>query len=375
MHIIGIIGEYNPFHNGHIYHINKIKEMYPDSLIILVLNGYFLQRGEISTLTKEDKTKIALNHKIDIVVELPFVFGTQSADIFAEQAIHLLNQLNVDTIIFGSESNNVDLLKDIAKKQLKDKEYSQDIQTLLDKGYNYPTAMAKALKIKDFEFKPNDILGICYIKAILKNKYNINIETIQRTNDYKDTKSNNSIISATNIREKLYNNKNISKYVPLDTSTNIIIPDTKKYFELLKFKITTEKDLSIYLDVDEGIEYRLKKYINKANTIDEYIELIKTKRYTYNRLNRMFIHLLIGLTKKDNHNLKLDYLKIQGFNKKGQKYLNSIKKNITLPIKPFKESIIYNYELTSSLIYDLINNTNTYIFEINNKPINKKEIE
>ncbi len=369
MHIIGTIGEYNPFHNGHIYHINKIKKMYPDSLIILVLNGYFLQRGEISTLTKEDKAKIALNHNIDIVIELPFVFGTQSADIFSEQSINLLNQLNVDTVIFGSESNNVDLLKSIALKQLNNDNYSQDIQDLLDKGYNYPTAMAKALKIKDFEFKPNDILGICYIKAILKNKYNINIETIQRTNDYKDTKSNNSIISASNIREKLYNNKNISKYVPLDTSTNIIIPDTKKYFELLKFKITTEKDLSIYLDVDEGIEYRLKKYINKANTIDEYIELIKTKRYTYNRLNRMFIHLLIGLTKKDNHNLKLDYLKILGFNKNGQKYLNSIKKDIILPITPFKKSIIYNYELTSSLIYDLINNTNTYIFEINNKPV------
>ena len=114
MKVIGIIAEYNPFHNGHLYQINKVKELYPDSLIICVLNGYFMQRGEMSVLTKEDKVKIALEHGIDIVVELPFVYGTQAGDIFGYQAIKLLNELKIDILCFGSESNDRELLEEIA---------------------------------------------------------------------------------------------------------------------------------------------------------------------------------------------------------------------------------------------------------------------
>ena len=113
MEIIGIICEYNPLHNGHVYHIDKIKELYPDSLIICVVNGYFMERGEISVLSKEDKVKSALNHNVDIVVELPFVYGTQASDVFAYNSVYLLNELQVDRIIFGSESNNIKLLEKI----------------------------------------------------------------------------------------------------------------------------------------------------------------------------------------------------------------------------------------------------------------------
>ena len=107
MNIIGVIAEYNPFHNGHKYHIETIKKIYPDSLIVCVLNGYFMQRGEISVLTKEDKTRIALENDIDIVVELPFIYGTQASDIFAYNSVKILNEFKVDHIIFGSETNNI----------------------------------------------------------------------------------------------------------------------------------------------------------------------------------------------------------------------------------------------------------------------------
>ena len=120
MDVIGIIAEYNPFHNGHIYHIEKIKEKYPDSILILVLNGYFLERGEISILTKEEKTKIALDYGVNIVLELPFIYGTQSADVFADISIKLLNNYHVNKIIFGSECNDVNMLTNIAKAQFKD---------------------------------------------------------------------------------------------------------------------------------------------------------------------------------------------------------------------------------------------------------------
>ena len=363
MEIIGIIAEYNPFHNGHLYHINKIKELYPDSLIVLILNGYFLERGNISILSKEDKTKIALNNNIDIILELPFVYGTQSADTFAYESIKLLNKFNCTKLVFGSESNDINLLKDIVKKQ-STKEYDNLVKKYLDQGLNYPTALAKALNIKEDIFKSNDLLGISYLKAIKETKSNIVPITIKRTNDYHDLDSNEKIVSADNIRNKIMHNEDISLYLPKEVIPLINHINIEKLFELLKVKIITEKDLSVYLDVDEGIEYRLKKQIINANSLDEFINSIKTKRYTINKINRMLIHILIGLTKTDKNNLETNYLKILGFNSAGKKYIKSlgIKEN-------YKNTNIYNYELIASLLYSLLTNSNTLEFDQKNKPI------
>ena len=365
MDIIGIICEYNPFHNGHLYHIKKIKELYPNSLIILVLNGYFLERGEISILTKEAKVKIALANNIDIILELPVIYGTQSADTFASISLKILNNFHVNKIIFGSESNNIEKIKEIASKQL-DEKYDVLVKEYLNDGINYPTALAKALNI-NFSFLPNDLLGISYVKAIIRNNYNIDAITIKRTNNYHDITSTNNIVSASNIREKIKNNEDISKYIPINIKDFINNTNYENYFKLLKYKINTDNYLNEYLDVDEGIEYRLLEYINKSKNIDEFINSIKTKRYTYNKLNRMFIHILLSFLKTDN--IDLEYIKILGFNNKGKKYLNSIKETIKIPTTINKDSIQYIYELKASIIYDLINNTNTYSFEQRNKPI------
>ena len=363
MDVIGIIAEYNPFHNGHIYHIKTIKEMYPNSIIVLVLNGYFLERGEISILSKENKIKLALENCVNIVLELPFLYGTQSADTFANESIKLLNKLHVNKIVFGSECNDVNMLSAIAKKQLEP-EFCEKLKYYLDKGVNYPTALAKAIDT-NFIYNPNDLLGISYIKAILQNNYDIMPITIKRTSNYHDITSNNDIISASNVRSKLSKNEDISKYLPMDVLDKFIRIDNNIFFKLLKNKILTDNSLNEYLDVDEGIEYRLKKYINTSSNIDEYMEKIKTKRYTYNKLNRMFIHILVGLKKSDNIE-NMDYLRILGFDKIGKKYLNKIK------IKQnFKNTSIYDLELKASLVYDLINNTSTYFYEIKNKPVIK----
>ena len=363
MHIVGIICEYNPFHNGHLYHLQKIKEKFPDSLIILVLNGYFLERGEISLITKEDKVK------------LPFIFGTQSADTFASISLKILATLKCEYIVFGSESNDLETLNKISDYTFKEnKEYQEKIKYYLNEGYNYPTSLAKALDI-NFAFLPNDLLGISYLKAIKQNNYQIKPILIKRTNSYHDTKEDNSnIVSASNIRLKFMSDKDISHFIPKKVFNCLIKIDYFKLFSYLKYKIITEKDLNIYLDVSEGIDNRLKKVINTCNNLDDLISKTKSKRYTYNRLKRMLIHILIGLTKEDNKKVNLDYIKIIGFNKKGKEYLNNIKKDIAIPLMVNKESLLYKYELLSSQIYDLITESNTFDFEISTKPLFYKDL-
>lgn len=361
MDVIGIICEYNPFHNGHIYHIQKIKEKYPNSLIILILNGYFLQRGEISILSKENKTKIAINNGIDIVMELPTIFGSQSADNFANSSISILNKLGVSKIIFGSECNDKEKLTHLAKAQ-NSPEFVENLKKYLQQGLNYPTALSLASS-KEFTYNPNDILGISYIKSILNNNFNISYETIKRTNDYHNIEGDDEIISGVGIRARLASNESIDKYVPKEVLSAIESIDTKRYFHLLKVKILTDNHLLEYLDVDEGIEYRLQKHIKKAQTFTEFINLIKTKRYTYNRLNRMFIHILLGIPKTINE--ESISLKVLGFTKKGQKYLKKIK------YKNVENKTIWEYERKASIIYDIICHTNTYEFELKNKPVIK----
>ena len=165
--MVGIICEYNPFHNGHLYHLNKVKELFPNEIITLVLIGNFVNRGDMSVINKWDKTKLALDYGVDLVVELPFMFATQSADIYAYGAISILDNLKCDYLVFGSESNDIDTLIKIADTKV-------DIKDLLKKGYNYPKAIDIALKKKlNISINtPNDLLGISYIKAIEKLNQN-----------------------------------------------------------------------------------------------------------------------------------------------------------------------------------------------------------
>lgn len=370
MEIIGLIAEYNPFHNGHLYQINKIKEMYPNSIIILVLNGFFLERGIISLESKEEKTKLALKYGVDIVLELPFVYGSQSSDIFASYSLKILNNLHINKLVFGSESNNIKMLIDTAKYQLTD-EFNEKVKEYLDQGINYPTALNKA-GLNNID-SPNDLLGLSYIKAILENNYDIEPISIKRTNNYHDNNLEDTIVSASNIREKYENNIDIAKYIP-EGKLNTI--DYDLLFNLLKTKILTDKDLSKYLTVDEGIENKLKKDIVSSNNLEELINNIKTKRYTYNRIMRMLMHILIGFTKEDNERLSLDYIKLLGFNTKGKEYINNIKKDITIPViskVADLPSLINKYEQTAAAIYEILTNDNVLLFENSNKPIIKED--
>ena len=375
MHIIGIIAEYNPIHLGHIYQINKIKEHFPNSIIILITNSCFTERGEVSILNKWDKTKISLETNIDIVVELPFAFATQSADIFAKGAIEILNRLKINILAFGSESNDITKLEAIVDTQLNNREYDQIVKKYLDQGINYPTAMSKALNdILGYTITtPNDLLGISYIKEIKKNNYKITPYTIKRIGDYHAKEINNSIISASLIRNLFNQEKDITPFIPNNTIKYLYKNLTNEtYFPYLKYKILTEKDLSIYQTVEEGIENRIKKAIQISNTWEELIQNIKTKRYTYNKINRMLLHILTSFTKEEANNIKIDYIRLLGFNLKGKNYLNTIKKDINIPIiTKYKKdiSLLLDLEQRITSIYYLPIDTTMTELEYKRKPI------
>lgn len=378
MQRIGLIAEYNPIHNGHIYQIKEIKRLYPDSIIILITNSYFTQRGDISIINKWDKTKIVLDNNIDLVIELPFPYATQSADIFAKGALKILNFLQIDTLIFGSESNDINKLKKLASTQLNNKKYDEKVKTYLNQGINYPTAMSNSLKdiLGYTTSSPNDLLGISYIKEIIINNYKINTVSIKRTIDYHSKIASKKIASATLIRTLIREKKDITNYIPkYQTDYFYQNLSLESYFPYIKYKIITSKNLAIYKTVDEGIENRINKVINSVNSWKELVEKIKNKRYTYNKINRMLIHILTNFTKDESSNLNIDYIRVLGFSQKGRLYLNQIKKDLKVPlITNYKPNLspLLDIEFRVAKIYSLPLNKNIIEKEYKQPPIYKK---
>ena len=354
MKTIGIICEYNPFHNGHLYHIKKIKELFPDSTIICVMSGNYVERGEVSVLNKWDKTKIALEYGIDLIVELPFAFSSQSADLFCRGSIQILNALKVDGMVFGSEINNLEILKKIAQLQLT-QAYNEEIKKEIQKGNNYPSACMKTLKrfTNIPSLGPNDTLGIGYLRELILQKSSIIPYTIQRTNDYHSMNLDGSIASATAVRSLLKEGKDVSHYIPYSIK-GLQLHFNEDYFSYLKYKILSERDLTRYQSVEEGIENRIKKKIMEANSFDELVHKVKTKRYTYHNLSRMFLHILVGFTKEEAKNMKeIEYIRVLGFNDLGKEYLKKKKAEFSIPIfSRYKNHPMLELEQRASLIYD-----------------------
>ena len=359
MQIIGIVTEYNPFHNGHLYQIKKIKEMYPDSVIIVAMSGNYTMRGEISVLDKWNKTNIAINNGIDIVLEIPFIYSNQSSDIFSYAALKMLNEFKIEKLVFGSETNNIDLLSLASSVQIDNKKLDSLVKDYMSKGYNYPSSIGKSIyeltgiKIKE----SNDILGVSYIKEILKNKYNIKPISIKRTNNFKTNTKKSNIISAYEIREFLNKNESIKEYVPNNVTPYIKKVDYEKLFNLIKYKVISEKNfLNKYHLIDEGIENRIYEGVIKCDNYDDLVKYISNKRVTINKVNRILINIFVGLTKEEASNKELSYIKILGLSKNGKKYYSKIKKDINIKVCNKFEKDIMNTELKASYLYSIITN-------------------
>ena len=359
---VGIIAEYNPFHNGHLYQIEKIKKKYPEDTIIIAMSGNFTQRGEPAIIDKWNRTRLAIENGADLVIEIPYAFTTQSADYYSYAGITLLENLKVEKLIFGSESNNIEDITEIAKAQLEEKDFDKLVKIYSKFGYNYPTSLSLTLKdLTGKEIKtPNDILGITYIKTIIKNKYKIKPIAIQRTNEYHNKDLTGTISSATSIRENLDNLENIKETIPkttYKTLTKETIHKKEDYFNFLKYKIITEENLEKYHLVEKDLAVKLKKEIQNSTNYEELIQKVKSKHQTYSKISRALLHILCNYTKEEaKENTKIKYIRLLGFNDTGRKYLNKHKKDISLPIiskiTKEKESML-ELELNTTKIYTL----------------------
>lgn len=360
---VGVIAEYNPFHNGHLYHLSKIKEMLPNSRLILILIGNFTQRGEISIINKWDKTRIALEYGYDLVVELPFIFATEAASIYAKGAIDILNNLSCNFLVFGSETNDVKLLEQLVDITSNNKEYENLIKKYIETGVNYPKACSMALKdiTNVLINKPNDVLALEYVRQIKNTNSKIKPISIKRTNDYHENEINSIITSATSIRKNINNFEIIKNTIPKDIYKYVDKIDYDKYFDIIKYQIISDDNLSCYLGVDEGIENKLKKVINEAKDINDLILRVKSKRYSYNRIQRMLLHIVCKIKKDCNKNIR--YIRVLGLSNNGKQILKEIKGNINVPIitkfKKEHEKLLHE-DIKASKIYSLISNYDPY---------------
>lgn len=357
---VGIIAEYNPFHNGHLHHINKIKEMFEECTIVLAMSGNFTQRGEPSIINKWDKTKIALLNGVDVVIEIPFVLCVQSADYFAKASVEILNHMKCDYLVFGSESEDLDKLTMLATLNNQKEEFSSCIKKYLKKGINYPTAVSSAMhELTGASLDtPNDILGLCYIREIARLRSNIKPVVIKRTNDYHSTVIDGEIASATSIREALIAKIDVKNTVPSTTYEylNGNLAFSSNYFNLIKYKIISEINyLDRYDGVDQPLAPRIKDIILNTTSYEDMIMKVKSKGYTYNKVSRMFAHILVGLTKEEYSRFNtIEYLRLLGFTKKGQEYLSIIKKDLEIPLVTNYSSLdndMLKYDFKATCVY------------------------
>ncbi|MGL5797415.1 MAG: nucleotidyltransferase [Cetobacterium sp.] len=332
---VGIVVEYNPFHNGHKYHCMKAKEH--GDIVIAVMSGDYVQRGEPALINKWDRAELALKSGVDIVVELPVFYSTQSAEIFSRGAVGILNLLHTDKIVFGSESGNVENL--IARAELEEKqEFKEELKYFLKEGLSYPTAYSNTLKKLniDTELNSNDILGVEYIKALKFWKSKIDPIAIKREKSgYYSEGIEDGISSATGIRKKIGIGEEIKDVVPEETYKvlneaikNNRFAKLEDFYSLIKHRILLEKEnLKFIQDIEIGYENKLYEAAFSSFNFETFFQKIQSKRYTLGRVQRILIHILLGIKKDETeiNKKKIPYIRILGFTKDGQSYLKELK--------------------------------------------------
>lgn len=364
MRILGLIVEYNPFHLGHDYHIKQAKALIEPELTIAVMSPHVVQRGDFSVVDKFTRTKWALNHGIDLVIELPSVFVLQSADQFAKAAVYLLDKAEVTDLVFGSEQGDIASLYRLVDL-LAQEDFQTTVKAHLDAGKSFASAHGLAFEAftDDDQNAPNDTLGVHYINAIKNLKSLMQAHTIKRIESgYHDAyDTHKAIQSASAIRAQLKAGLPIKSSVPkrveedLKRATLVSLED---YDQALKaiLKRAQAEDLKALFSLEEGLENRLLDQPFHHH-LDAYLEALKTPRYTYAKLRRTLMHVLLNTKKTMLKEPNPPYLRVLGMTKAGQAHLNRLKKTIELPLitKITRDKHPYlAYELRVTQVYDIV---------------------
>jgi len=367
---VGIIAEYNPFHNGHKYHIEKTKELTNADGVIAIMSGNFVQRGDMAIYSKYLRTMSALKYGVDLVVELPCVYACQSAEYFAKGGVEIAKILNCNYLSFGIEENNLEQLTKVAEiTKNPSPALEGKIKEYRNQGMTYPKALCESLKEYNLEAiisTPNNVLAIEY----LKNIGNIVPIGVKRYGSDHDQEGSGSFI-----RELIYNGKNCKKYVPKEAydiiKGNQADKDKLSNLILYKLRTMTKEQIANLPDVSEGLENRIFEMARCSANLEELLQNIKSKRYTMARIRRILINALLDIL-KDDLGKAPEYIRVLGMNETGMAILKELKDNISVPIitkladaKPCK---MLDIDIKASNIYSLLSKENS-LFDYKNFPI------
>ena len=360
MKVIGIIAEYNPFHNGHRYHIEQAKKQTGADYVVVIMSGNFVQRGTPAIIDKYNRTKMALENGADLVFELPVNYATASAEAFAFGAVSLLHSLGfIDSVCFGCETPDLTLFERIADLFLKEPDdYKQSLYHYQKEGLCFPVARSKAAlsyfsstqnasfldAIEEILSSPNNILAIEYIKALMQLNSPITpIPVLRKNAGYHDIALSGDICSATAIRTAYAEKRNISAlqtFLPknccdiLENAENKTFPIAANDFSsLLYYKLLQTTDFSAYTDVSSDFANRLKKIKTYEYSFTDYANRLKTKEMVYTRICRNLTHILLDL-KHINYKEKPGYLRLLGFKKSASFLLKKGKSSDFSPLVP-----------------------------------------
>lgn len=382
--VIGIVAEYNPFHNGHKLQIEYAKNVLGADQIIIAMSGSFTQRGEIACFDKYSRAKAALLCGADVVLEIPTIFATSSAREYASAGVALLNATGVvDTLLFSAECDHKELFIDESKKLVElenSGEINNEINALVSQGISYATARAKALKAflaEDIISSPNNILGIEYCRYIFANNLDMNIEVMKRQgNEYNDLSLSGQLSSASSIRQHYKLSKSFEA-VPdalLDLYNKSTFISNDDISQILHYKLLTTDSFEDYLDCNKDLSDRIKNKLNEYVSYSQFCSVLKTKNFEYSRISRALCHILLGINEKDfkeaKNNGYISYIRMLGFSKAGSALLGKIKEASNAPLITSPNEIINKYDIISSDIYRTILTSktgNTYPTEYTRK--------
>lgn len=395
MNLTGVVAEYNPFHKGHEYQLKRARELSECDGIVVVMSGNFVQRGEPAIIDKFRRAEAAVYGGADLVIELPMPFSSQNAEMFASAAIKELKKLPVNNLSFGCENADINLMKEIAYLQLSDK-FNEAIQGEIRKGISYPKALSNATSssLGEEAFKiassPNNVLAIEYIKSTLKHNLSWNLVPVERMGkEHNDSIATGFYDSATAIRKVLLNSSHNHVSVP-PKSREIIsefyhthkkFNSLNNYLELLHYKIIElgpEKLNNIY-EVTEGLNNKIYSNVFLHDNINDFIMSLKSKRYTYSKLRKVLLNILLEITDEDIKyfmSTDTDYIKVLAFNDTGRKIIKEAKNNYeTVVINRYSDYKKYNINPKELPLFKLTDkSTNIYNIPLKNSKINMEYI-